>query len=775
MDETRLDIAGARRIVQKVKALVAGIENYDDAALTQKVEALKQRLDTLVGSGDASAVIDTFNEIEAFLQGVTNTQTLTGLLQEMKAEIIALIPTSYWHAGNDGAGSGLDADMLDGTHKNGLLTAVKMSGTINRQLDVAVGGTKKSVNIYPDSSFGTCVITKPDNGDRDALILISDITAWKGSTAHSGSFGFTGRIIESRASGLARERITDVICRVSYIDVNAANEDGKCLLATSNSGQVLPVIVKRGNNYYLGLRLSGPGHNGTMQGYFHSCLTEFEALLYDASGNLPAGVSILSDYPTKTITYNVSSADNATLWDGEQRSNYNLFKTYALRLTSLSSDNFYPVTFDADDKELDCLISSWGGSASLPYNNNHIHFLLTSRGWNDIKRSFVVLSQGNYVDNEITIGAIGCGTKKGEKCVWLRGGISYTILSNFPPSLRTSSYTSTSDEVYSVGSNLDGGTNTSVDTIWKNDGARTGKVVATLDSTVAASGKLNTTQLTNQDLDNYSLQYTANFWGNASNTCANKPSGVTLFNLTTYFLSSWFIQVLFDQEANMYRRYKTGASWSPWRKFQFEEDYPGVFIMYHRKSDNLATLAKPSTWPALQSSGEVADGVAIVEGGKFLVVAPTQSILRWSALALSGGATTTTDRAAALADWEGKQNTRKITGFRVPDSGYDNFVPAAANFCTRYGVDDGAISAFGGNWWLPSLGELMMIFANLDKVNYCLGLISGATLISAGPYWSSTEYDDSKAWLLVMGSGAISPERKVVGLPAVRPVSTFFE
>jgi hypothetical protein len=29
-----------------------------------------------------------------------------------------------WHAGNDGIGSGLDADLLDGTHKSELLTGV---------------------------------------------------------------------------------------------------------------------------------------------------------------------------------------------------------------------------------------------------------------------------------------------------------------------------------------------------------------------------------------------------------------------------------------------------------------------------------------------------------------------------------------------------------------------------------------------------------------------------------------------------------------------------
>ena len=50
---------------------------------------------------------------------------------------------TLWHAGNDGSGSGLDADLLDGTHKTGLLTSVTSSSTTN--LSVAVGGTTKSV------------------------------------------------------------------------------------------------------------------------------------------------------------------------------------------------------------------------------------------------------------------------------------------------------------------------------------------------------------------------------------------------------------------------------------------------------------------------------------------------------------------------------------------------------------------------------------------------------------------------------------------------------
>lgn len=50
---------------------------------------------------------------------------------------------SVWHSGNDGASSGLDADLLDGTHKSGLLTALSSSATTN--LSITVGGTTKTI------------------------------------------------------------------------------------------------------------------------------------------------------------------------------------------------------------------------------------------------------------------------------------------------------------------------------------------------------------------------------------------------------------------------------------------------------------------------------------------------------------------------------------------------------------------------------------------------------------------------------------------------------
>ena len=83
----------------------------------------------------------------------------------------------------------------------------------------------------------------------------------------------------------------------------------------------------------------------------------------------------------------------------------------------------------------------------------------------------------------------------------------------------------------------------------------------------------------------------------------------------------------------------------------------GVFIMFHRNSDNYPLMVKPDKWPGYQSSGEIAEGVVVVEGGKMLVVSPTETALTWSSAAVSGGGTTTSERVTAFNDWNGKTNT----------------------------------------------------------------------------------------------------------------------
>ena len=195
----------------------------------------------------------------------------------------------------------------------------------------------------------------------------------------------------------------------------------------------------------------------------------------------------------------------------------------------------------------------------------------------------------------------------------------------------------------------------------------------------------------------------------------------------------------------------------------------GVFIMYHRKQDDYPLMVKPHKWPSLQSSGEVADGVGIVEGGKILIVAPTEASMNWSSAQVSGGGVTTTNRLTALDDWAGKQNTAaQITHAECSSNAY------APGYCANYSrVNANSKGLTAGKWWLPSLGEMMMIYANMTKINYALSLISGATQLAEAAYWTSTEYSATNAWILGLGSGTANGNPKASYTGRVRPVSAF--
>lgn len=195
----------------------------------------------------------------------------------------------------------------------------------------------------------------------------------------------------------------------------------------------------------------------------------------------------------------------------------------------------------------------------------------------------------------------------------------------------------------------------------------------------------------------------------------------------------------------------------------------GVFIMFHRKSDDYPLAVKPDKWASYQNSGEIAEGVMVVEGGKILVVAPTEATLYWSSAAVSAGGKTTTDRETALNDWTGKTSTAaQITHSECNTESY------APGFCASYErVNANGQGLTAGKWWLPSLGELMMIYANMRKINYALSLINGATQLAETWYWSSTESGATYAWYLRLSDGNARSHTKAAGQGGVRPVSAF--
>ena len=195
----------------------------------------------------------------------------------------------------------------------------------------------------------------------------------------------------------------------------------------------------------------------------------------------------------------------------------------------------------------------------------------------------------------------------------------------------------------------------------------------------------------------------------------------------------------------------------------------GIFIMFHRNSDNYPLMVKPDKWPSYQNSGEIAEGVVVVEGGKILVVSPTETALTWSSAAVSGGGVTTSDRVTAMNDWAGKANTAsQITHTECSSASY------APGFCAAYSrVNANGQGMTAGKWWLPSLGELFCIYANMRKINYALSLLEGATQLAETAYGSSTEFSATYAWYLHLTNGRALNTTKATDTNRVRPVSAF--
>ena len=211
--------------------------------------------------------------------------------------------------------------------------------------------------------------------------------------------------------------------------------------------------------------------------------------------------------------------------------------------------------------------------------------------------------------------------------------------------------------------------------------------------------------------------------------------------------------------------------------------YDGVFIMFHRKSDNFSLAVRVSSWASYQASGEIAEGVLLIEGGRNLLIAPTEaSSVKWSSKPASSsdtsgsvqisGVTTTGDRITALNDFAGRANTTAIINGST-SSNVTNTEDYAAGFCNRYSrTNANGKGMTAGKWWFPSMGEMTMILANFDKINYALSKIRGATLLQANWYWTSTQDSANGAWYLSLYDGTMSNLWKF-NQGRVRPVSAF--
>lgn len=103
----------------------------------------------------------------------------------------------------------------------------------------------------------------------------------------------------------------------------------------------------------------------------------------------------------------------------------------------------------------------------------------------------------------------------------------------------------------------------------------------------------------------------------------------------------------------------------------------------------------------------------------------------------------------AVADWNGKANTEHLKAI-----GLNKKIELAAGE------------------YIPSLGEMYLIYLNRKALNQALELI-GNNPIKDYWYWTSTECSATYAWYLNLGDGNVSNYSKASSTVRVRPVSAF--
>ena len=177
---------------------------YDDGAW---VHASSNTDNALIGfSGDGASWYSSDNSSDSW--NVANNASLwnsTGQWDNQLSTNVTYNGNTIWHAGNDGSGSGLDADTLDGTHLSGIVTRDFQDSS--RNLNIATDSTSAAglfmkasdggfrFQLYGDGTdygflnadWASWDIRKTVNGQMQLRVGSSNYTVWHSGNDGSGS------------------------------------------------------------------------------------------------------------------------------------------------------------------------------------------------------------------------------------------------------------------------------------------------------------------------------------------------------------------------------------------------------------------------------------------------------------------------------------------------------------------------------------------------------------------------------------------------------------
>lgn len=674
-----------------LKNKLIGLENYNDAAVVASIAAVNSRLDTLIGTS-ASEAIDTFQEIEAFLQGITDTKTLTGLLSDLKAEIVAIIPTKLSQLTND------DNTVKDANYQH----------TDNNYTNADKTKLAK-INFVPtlDHEPGENDLSFSDSDGEHTFLIGNQARVLD---AEKGEFVFWqlydiagGKAIWKKAGSGGDMQLTEKL--IITLSSNQAQPDTKL--------NGLVVHVRYGDNdtpltwngaamtTEIPMNMTYTIEYPALAGYSVPEVEEYIAL----AGNTR---NIEASYNTTILTINVSGnqTDKSDL-DNLQitlSGSYNKILTYVgqplvvnvptgqqLVITPAQIEGY--ATVGAVTKTPTASVDT----VSFAYNTTIMSITLTSNQGTD-----ATLNAGTNV-------VVKCGTIN-KTLIWkgstltqkIPTGQAYTIT----PAALSGYKTPTAKTGTATGTSMSESMQYQTELV---------TVTVNTDNSVSCSGQkvtINGTEYTYSNPIAVKIPF-----GTSYSVSVNGKAGFTSPDAQSF-------------TANQASRSVT---------MTYLEIKRGIFIL-----DTDGNLVKRADWNTGNNSKAV--GVAVLSDNCKFVISTTEnsSNIQWGGYGTTiSNIVTTTDTATAKKDYLGSGNTDKI----IAQLGSGN--APAADYCR------GVTFKHGKKGYLGSLGEWQEAYNNKAEIDACMSLIGGTAINTSYYHWTSTQYSSNGSWVLRWSDGSV--------------------
>lgn len=114
--------------------------------------------------------------------------------------------------------------------------------------------------------------------------------------------------------------------------------------------------------------------------------------------------------------------------------------------------------------------------------------------------------------------------------------------------------------------------------------------------------------------------------------------------------------------------------------------------------------------------------------------------------------------SGALSDWDGKANSEVLKGVATGVESYASYETIGHALNEFLASDDA--KGFD-DWYIPSCGQLALIFMYLYEINDALYSIGGEGFVSY-IHWSSSEYDHDYGWGIDLHNGVVRKDGKQV-------------